>query len=124
MKGDFLSDLVISQSSYSSWGLWRLDEPLIYRSGTTQHVVPKGFMTDGASIPRLLWGVLPPFGRYAKAAVLHDYLLKTFPRAYCDAVFRDALRVCDVNDVRADFMYAAVRVFSLWRRWFPKQATT
>lgn len=36
--------------------------------------VPAGFVTDFASIPRAFWVVLPPTGKYGKAAVVHDYL--------------------------------------------------
>lgn len=37
-------------------------------------LVPKGFKTDLASIPRFIWSFLPPNGKYQKAAILHDYL--------------------------------------------------
>lgn len=36
--------------------------------------VPAGTVTDLASVPRLLWAVFPPHGRWAKAAIIHDYL--------------------------------------------------
>jgi len=37
--------------------------------------VPKGFVTDFASIPQTLWSLgLSPHGRYSKAAIIHDYL--------------------------------------------------
>ena len=36
--------------------------------------VPKGFVTDGASIPRIFWVYLPRHGKYTKAAVVHDFL--------------------------------------------------
>ena len=41
------------------------------------------FMTDFASIPRPLWSILPQWGRYGNAAVVHDfgYWTQTRPRA-------------------------------------------
>ncbi len=36
-------------------------------------VVPKGFVTDGASIPRILWPIIPPFGPLLEGAILHDF---------------------------------------------------
>jgi len=36
--------------------------------------VPVGFITDFASIPQIFWNILPPFGPYGKAAVIHDAL--------------------------------------------------
>ncbi len=35
---------------------------------------PARFVTDFASIPRFLWWLLPAWGRYGQAAVIHDYL--------------------------------------------------
>ena len=39
--------------------------------------VPTGFVTDLASIPRPFWSVFPKTGRYAYAAIVHDYLYWT-----------------------------------------------
>jgi len=37
--------------------------------------VPQGFITDGASVPKLFWSIagLKPDGLYRAAAVVHDY---------------------------------------------------
>lgn len=37
-------------------------------------VVPKGFVTDLASIPRVFWSLLRPDGEYAYSAIIHDYM--------------------------------------------------
>lgn len=75
--------------------------------------VPAGFVTDLASIPRALWSVLPPHGRYAKAAIVHDWMYveayKT--KAYADQVFLEAMGVLGVGKVRRTLMYFAVRLF-------------
>jgi hypothetical protein len=49
---------------------------LTYQIGRTSYVitVPAGFVTDFASTPRAIWAVLPPFGTYQLAAVVHDFL--------------------------------------------------
>ena len=36
--------------------------------------VAEGFETDFASVPRLLWVVLPKWGKYGNAAMVHDWL--------------------------------------------------
>lgn len=36
-------------------------------------IIPAGFETDGASVPRLLWFLMPPFGVLLKGAILHDF---------------------------------------------------
>jgi hypothetical protein len=50
--------------------------PLVYYSGFLARtiIVPTGFITDLASIPRALYIALPPIGAYDKAAVVHDFL--------------------------------------------------
>lgn len=40
-------------------------------------VVPAGFKTDLASIPRGLWNILPPIDGYDFAAVVHDWMYQT-----------------------------------------------
>lgn len=40
-------------------------------------VVPVAFVTDLASIPRVFWLLLPPFGEYLFGAVVHDWLYTT-----------------------------------------------
>lgn len=54
-------------------------EPTLYKLKKPLHIlgleVPDGFVTDGASVPRALWWLFPPTGRYFLAAVVHDYLL-------------------------------------------------
>ncbi len=75
--------------------------------------VPKGYITDLASTPRLIWWWLPPHGRYAKAAILHDYLYShgVMSRKYADSIFLEAMSVLGVKRVRIYIMYFAVRLF-------------
>jgi hypothetical protein len=47
--------------------------------GSDKYVdVETGFKTDGATIPRLLWWLLPPMGEYSQACTLHDKLCQTY----------------------------------------------
>jgi len=43
--------------------------------------VPAGDRTDFASIPRVLWPLLPPVGRSGKAAVIHDWPCDEYPHS-------------------------------------------
>ena len=36
--------------------------------------VPDGFCTDLTSVPQVFWSMLPRTGKYAYAAIIHDYL--------------------------------------------------
>jgi len=55
---------------------------------------PEGFVTDLASIPPALWPVLPPTGRYAYPAIIHDYLYWFQPcsRDQADMVLKLAMQ--------------------------------
>lgn len=93
---------------------WRLTESLVYDSKLTGAlVVPAGFETDFASVPRLPLAYLLAGDTAHKAAVVHDYLYqgKLFRRDICDNVFLEAMRVTGVVGWRSHLMYAAVRLF-------------
>ena len=49
-----------------------------FRHKTVHLVVPQPFITDLASVPRVLTWLIPRYGRYTKAAVLHDYYCRHF----------------------------------------------
>lgn len=77
--------------------------------------VPAGHHTDLASIPRVFWRILPPFGKYTEAAIVHDYLCDERP-AWCDykmaaRIFRDAMIDLDVPGWKVSVMYRAVLWF-------------
>lgn len=75
--------------------------------------VPGGTVTDLASTPRWIWSVLPPFGQYAKAAIVHDYLYQQAvgSKHYADRVFLEAMTVLGVPRWRRTVMYWMVRWF-------------
>lgn len=93
---------------------WRLITPLVYsRSNGEIIIVPAGFISDGASVPRVPVAYLF-FGGYArKAGILHDYLLTQGTRAEADKVFEEALSATpQVKGWRASLMALAVRSYS------------
>jgi hypothetical protein len=53
---------------------WELVEPLIYVGNKDTFVVPEDFQSDFASVPRAFVWLLPRYGRYTKASILHDAL--------------------------------------------------
>lgn len=95
---------------------WRLVEPFEFWLTDNQDdviYVPEGYVTDLASVPRLLWALFPPHGRYAKAAIIHDWLYDNALRtkAEADRIFLDAMTVLGVPRWRRRLMYLAVRLF-------------
>lgn len=75
--------------------------------------VPVGFVSDFASVPRMFWWVVPPWGRYSPAAVLHDwiYFTQIVNRLEADQVFRDHMGALGVSAWKRNAMYRAVRIF-------------
>ena len=80
------------------------------RDGIT---VPAGFTFDVASVPRLAWWLYPRWGRYAEAALIHDYLCgsKAMPRDQSDKLFYKHMREDGVLLAHAWIMYKCVRVW-------------
>ncbi|MFE3546108.1 DUF1353 domain-containing protein [Nocardia sp. NPDC059177] len=96
---------------------WRLTEPLTYQGAVETFTVPAGFRTDFASVPRALVWLIPRYGAYTRAAILHDYLCRTevVGRADADGLFRRCLREFGVTVPRRWMMWAAVRFGSRLR---------
>ncbi len=80
--------------------------------------VPQGFKTDFASVPGWLWWLVPPMGKYNRAAVVHDYLYKKnrFSRLAADTIFDHLMRHLYVVRWRRKAMYAGVRAWG-WVTW-------
>ncbi len=85
--------------------------------------VPVGFQTDFASIPRPFWIVLPKWGTYGNASVIHDWLYwdQRRPRPAADAIFLGGMQVLGVIAPVRYTMYLAVRLFG-WLAWYRNQA--
>ena len=77
--------------------------------------VPKGTITDFASVPWGLRWLVPQMGRYNPATVLHDHLCqrKKCSRFIADAIFRDAMAVLKVPLWRRVLMYYGVRAYAV-----------
>ncbi|HFW3711885.1 TPA: DUF1353 domain-containing protein [Salmonella enterica subsp. enterica serovar 6,7:y:-] len=95
---------------------WRVYEPFeLYLSEDISDIisVPAGFVTDLATVPRIFWTLMPPDGKYAKAAIIHDWMydnaLRTKKEA--DKIFLDGMTVLGVPRWKRTIMYYAVRLF-------------
>lgn len=80
--------------------------------------IPTGFVTDGASVPKVFWNILSPFGEYFPAALLHDYLYSRWStshfgvdRATADKLFLEAMFNIGVPWHTRHIIYRAVRMF-------------
>ena len=100
-----------------------LREPLWIDWGGRLLIVPYGFESDGASVPRFFWRlVFPPSdNRALRAAFAHDYIYRTHPagwtKAEADAMFFDLLVADGIPVFRAYLAYLGVHFFggSAWK---------
>lgn len=77
-------------------------------------IIPIGFVTDLASVPRLFWPICPPYGKHLEAAVLHDFLIRNdWSREKADREFMHAMRKAGVKRWRRMVMFWAVRAWAI-----------
>lgn len=83
-----------------------------------------GFLTDFASIPWLIWFLIPPRGKFNRPGVIHDFLYRFAPtdpktgvactQARADAIIREACENCDVRFTRRWAIWAGLRLGGWW----------
>ncbi len=102
---------------------WLLKETFTYVMNNGNRIdVPFNFITDFASVPKLFWNILPPWGKYGRAAIIHDYLYFTlglddiYSRKECDKIFLEAMVTSGAWRWKRQIMYYAVRLFG-WFAW-------
>lgn len=93
----FLSNLLVEKIGYDKGGraLYRLLAPLVYDSARFGvRIVPAGFVTNFASVPRLPVVFLVAGGRAEEEATLHDYeyTVREKSRGDCDEQFLESLQ--------------------------------
>lgn len=100
---------------------WMLREPLRYTLDPTGKVieVPKGFVTDFASVPPVLHSLLGATGPYGMPAIVHDFLYwsQACSKDQADQLFRLAMGDSEVSPWLRQALFVAVRVFGgrAWR---------
>lgn len=99
--------------------LWELRQNIsVITSDGTTTVVPIFFQTDFASVPHLLWSIIPGIGKFNLASVLHDYFYTTHSKTRREAD-REFLIWMDYSEpdkwIRNRVMYAGVRLFGGYR---------
>lgn len=101
----------------------RLLEPLPFEYNGVQYVIPAGFVSDGASVPRVLWRLLDPPITAATLipSVKHDYIYRTKPktmtRKEADQLYYSDLRANGYNWFKCQAVYNGLRLFgaSSWQ---------
>lgn len=94
---------------------WSTINDLRYSGATQNFMVPRGFVTDFASVPQALMWLVPSTGAWTLAAVLHDWFCRVaVPAGYvssrdADGIFRRVLRELGVPWVQRWLMWTGVR---------------
>jgi len=94
---------------------WSLIDDLVYEGRWQRFVVPAGFRTDFATVPLVVGWLVPRFGAYTLAAILHDWLCTegirsgTVTSRQADGIFRRVMRESGVPVLRRWLMWAGVR---------------
>ena len=87
-------------------------QPYDYRIGSTSHTIsiPQGFVTDYASIPWAVRGLLPKQSRYSRAAVIHDYLYwsQICTKKQADNIMMISMKELGVSRWKRKAIYTAV----------------
>lgn len=116
------------QSKLKDKDLWFTDDVFTFYIGEIKDqkyvTVPDGFFTDGATVPRMLWWLFPPWGVYGQAAVLHDYLCQNLrltkngdnpdlklTQTEVDKIFELAMKVLGTPWIKRKIMYWAVHIY-------------
>jgi hypothetical protein len=113
------SDVAVKQVGDNDWELLK---KLVYQGNYEKFTVPAGTGTDFASVPRPFVWFIPRYGKYTRAAILHDYLWRVkalsgeISWADADGLFRRTLRELDVAFLRRWIMWSAVRLASMAKK--------
>lgn len=92
-------------------------EELVYVTEAGETItVPVGSQADGCSTPKAVWNLIPPFGAYWMAAVLHDYLYRKTerPKEECDLLFLEAMKSLGVDLLLRQTIYEGVHLGGAW----------
>lgn len=127
--GVFTDRLELLQIDGDKWETGRELEYDVGEKGSDERIiVPKGYITDLASVPWPATLFIPKSGDFNPCAVIHDYLYnkqgriivydrkgliipKIYSRKQCDDIFLEAMLALKVNWLKARIMYSAVRTF-------------
>jgi len=113
----FTEPLIVELIGKNEWRVYKnftyIREP--YPDGE-KIVIPAGFETDFASVPRIFWPFISPVDKHGKAAVLHDYLYRKeiYARHICDKIFLEAMKSIGVSKWKRSLIYWNVRIFGFF----------
>lgn len=119
----FITKLRVEEYDIDSW---LLIDDLIYEGRTDRFVAPAGYITDFATSPAAMHGLVNKTGPYTRAAVIHDLLIthyinhpdpdKRVTSRDTDGIFRRIMREEGVSVPKRWLMWTGVRFGALFSR--------
>lgn len=94
--------------------LWHVVQPLVY-NGEVNIVVPDGFETDLASVPRFFWILIPHADKHiVEGSIIHDYMYSgntaVTKRSQADRILRQACKDMGAPAWYCWVVWAGVRI--------------
>lgn len=101
---------------------------ITFRGQTFQILIPKGFKTNFASVPKKFRNVISNVGKYNKDYLVHDWLYnkyvdvklfgKSFTKSDADVLLREMLKFDGMGLVDRNLVYYSVKWFGkeYWKR--------
>ena len=84
------------------------------------YTIHKGFVTNGADIPRIFWSIFPPNSpEYLSAVVLHDYLcanVSKYGYEMADKMFYVGMLDIGVAKWKAKLFYISCRIYHRFKK--------
>jgi len=91
---------------------YRVLEPISYQD----ILIPEGYPTNGANIPRPLWVFLPPNrSDYLPAVIVHDYLCDLGEYKKADDYFEEILHELKIGKIATFVMTKGVRIYHYFK---------
>lgn len=86
-------------------------------------VIERGYLSDGASVPKFIQWMIPVWGKHGQCAVVHDKLCETWTtnkrkltRKEVDEIFFESMKVAKVNPYRRKAIEIGVTAYRLVKR--------
>lgn len=84
------------------------------------YTIHKGFITNGADIPRILWSLFPPNSpEYLSAVVLHDFMCANVGKygyEMADRMFYEAMIEIGVSKWKAKLFYVCCNIYHRFKK--------
>lgn len=109
---EFLSDVCIKP--YQNYKYLTCGD-IKFKIENQDYTIPKHFITDLASIPRIAWPIMSPsHSKLIRPAIVHDWFYRQtceFTRQQTDLIFYSMLIDEGVSPFKASVMYYSIRLF-------------